>query len=130
MKFTSSLASALIAVAMSAITPLAYAHAEHGMPQYGGIYGEASTFQAELVLKDAQATLYLSDHGAAVSTKGASGKLTILGADGKRSSSVLKPGAENQLGARLEGRPVAGSKVIASITLPGRQPANIRYVIE
>lgn len=126
MKLASILTSAIIAVA----APAVHAHAEHGQPQYGGIYGEAGTFQAELVIKDAQATLHLSNHGEALSAQGASGKLTVMGADGKRSSVNLAPAAGNQLVAKLEGKPAAGSKIIASIVLPGRQPANIRYVIE
>lgn len=130
MKLTSTLATILIAVAAYAVTPLVHAHAEHGMPQHGGIYGEAGTFQAELVIKDAQATLYLSNHGEALSAQGASGKLIIMGADGKRSSANLAPAAGNQLVAKLEGKPAAGSKIIASVVLPGRQPANIRYAIE
>lgn len=130
MKFTTTLASLCIAVAAHVVTPLAHAHAEHGMPQYGGIYGEAGTFQAELVIRDAQATLYLSNHDETLSAKGASGKLTIMGADGKRSTAVLVPGTGNQLVAKLESKPAAGSKIIASIVLPGRQPANIRYAIE
>lgn len=129
MKLTSTLAAFLIAAA-HAVTPLAHAHAEHGQPQYGGIYGEAGAFQAELVIKDAQATLYLSNHGEALSAQGASGKLTVMGTDGKRSSVNLSPAAGNQLVAKLESKPAAGSKIIASVVLPGRQPANIRYVIE
>ena len=129
MKFTHTLASLCIAVAAYAVTPLVHAHAEHGQPQHGGIYGEAGSFQAELVVKGARATLYLSNHDEIISAKGASGKLAILGADGKRSTAVLVPGAGNQLVAELEHKPAAGSKIIASITLPGRQPANIRYAI-
>lgn len=124
------LASLLAALMITVAAPLAHAHAEHGVPQYGGIYGEAGTFQAELVIRDSRATLYLSNHGEEVSAKGASGKLTIMGADGKRSSAELTAGNGNQLLARLESMPAAGSKIIASVSLPGRQPANIRYAIE
>lgn len=130
MKFSSSFATVLISLVATVAAPLAHAHAEHGQPQYGGIYGEAGTFQAELVIKDAQATLYLSNHDETLSAKGASGKLIIMGADGKSSTVVLVPGVGNQLLAKLENKPAAGSKIIASITLPGRQPANIRYAIE
>ena len=125
MKLASILTAALVAVA----SPAAFAHAEHGQPQYGGIYGEAGNFQAELVIKDTQATIYLSNHGDPVSAKGATGKLTILGADGK-SEVELKPTADNQLVATLKTKPVKGDKVMATITLPGKKPANVRYAIE
>jgi copper(I)-binding protein len=125
MKLASILAAAMIAVA----APTVHAHAEHGQPQYGGIYGEAGTFQAELLIKDTQATIYLSNHDDVISSKGATGKLTILGADGK-SEVELKPGADNQMTATLKAKPAKGTKVMATITLPGKKAANVRYVIE
>lgn len=123
------LASLITAVALSIAAPAVMAHAEHGHPQYGGIYGEAGTFQAELVVKDTKVTLYITNHGEALSTKAASGKLTILGADGKQEAE-LKPAADNQLVATLKAKPAKGAKVVASITLAGKSPANVRYVIE
>ena len=125
MKLASILTAALIAVA----APAVHAHAEHGQAQYGGIYGEAGTFQAELVVKDTQATIHVTNHGQALSTKGASGKLTILAADGK-SEVELKPAADNQLVAVLKTKPAKGAKIVASITLAGKSPANVRYVVE
>lgn len=123
------LVSLITALTLSVAAPAAMAHAEHGKPQYGGIYGEAGIFQAELVVKDTQVTVYLSNHGEPVSAKGASGKLTVLGADGKQEAE-LKPAADNQLVATLKAKPAKGAKVVASITLAGKSPANVRYVIE
>jgi hypothetical protein len=125
MKLASILTAAMIALA----APAVLAHADHGQPQYGGIYGEAGTFQAELVIKEKQATIYLSNHDDPISAKGATGKLTILGADGK-SEVELKPATDNQLVATLKSKPAKGSKVVATVTLEGRKPANIRYVVE
>lgn len=125
MKLASFLTAALIGVA----SPVAHAHSEHGHPQYGGIYGEAGTFQAELVLKDKQVILYLSNHGEPVSTKGASGKLLILAVDGK-SEVELKPSADSQLVATLKAKPAKGTKIVATLMLEGKKPANVRYVIE
>jgi hypothetical protein len=125
MKLASILTAALIAIA----APAVHAHATHGQPQYGGIYGEAGTFQAELVVKDAQVTIYITLHGEPVSAKGASGKLTILGADGKQEVE-LKPASDNKLLAHLKSPLAKGSKVVANITLEGKGPANVRYSIE
>lgn len=124
MKLASILTAAMIAVA----APAVHAHAEHGQPQYGGIYGEAGSFQAELLIKDTQATIYLSNHGEPVSAKGATGKLTILGADGK-SEVELKPAADNQLAATLKTRPAKGTKIVATVTMEGKSAASIRYVM-
>lgn len=125
MKLASVLTSVLIALA----APAVHAHAEHGQPQYGGIYGEAGTFQAELVVKGSQISIYLTVHGEPLSAKGASGKLTILGADGK-TEVELKPAADNQLMAHLKSTPAKGAKIVASVTLPGKPAANVRYTVE
>lgn len=129
MKFSSILTAIAISVSAAAVAPAAHAHAEHGQPQYGGIYGEAGTFQAELVFKDKEVVLYITQHGEPLSTKGAGGKLTLLGADGK-TEAELKPAADNQLVATLASAPGKGSKIVASITLPGKKTANVRYAIE
>ena len=129
MKISSILTAVLIAVSSLLAVPAAQAHSEHGRPQYGGIYGEAGTFQAELVIKDTQATLYLSNHGEPVSATGASGKLLILSADGK-SEVELKPAGANQLVATLKAKPAKGTKVVATVVLKGKKAANVRYVIE
>jgi hypothetical protein len=124
MKLASFITAMLIVV-----TPATYAHEDHGHPQYGGIYGEAGTFQLELVLKDKQTILYATLHGEPLSTKGATGKLTILTASGKTEVD-LKPAGENQLVAALQDKLTKGSKVVASVTLEGKKPANVRYAIE
>lgn len=103
-----------------------FAHGEHGKPQYGGLYGEAGSFQAELVTGAGEVSLYLSVHGEALASQGATAKLTVLGAGDKREL-VLSPAGANRLTAKL-GNPLAkGSKAVASITLPGKPLATIRY---
>lgn len=125
MKLISILAAGLIATT----SPLVFAHAEHGQPQYGGIYGEAGIFQLELVAKDKQFVLYVTDHGESVSTKGATGKLTVLGTDGK-SEVALKPAGENQLIGKVGAKPAKGTKVVATVTLAGKKTATVRFVLE
>ncbi|HEU6454162.1 MAG TPA: hypothetical protein VN201_01725 [Roseateles sp.] len=130
MKFTSILAAALIAVSSSAVAPLALAHADHGKPQYGGIYGEAGTFQLELVAAEHTLTFYATLHGEPIATKGASGKVTILGADGSSSEAQLVAAGDNQLVAKIKQKPAPGSKILAAVSMPGKPAANIRYAIE
>jgi hypothetical protein len=125
MKFASILIAAMLALA----APAVYAHAEHGQPQHGGIYGEAGTFQAELLIKDREAVLYLSNHGEPLSSQGASGKLTILSSSGKVEIE-LKPSGDNRLRGQLPARPAAGSKMIATLTLAGMKPAHVRYSLD
>lgn len=125
MKFATVLTIVIIASA----APLAHGHADHGKPQYGGIYGEAGTFQLELVAHDHEIILYATVHGEPLSTKDASGKLVILSADGK-AEVELKPTGGNQLVAKLKTRLASGSKLVANVTLAGKSPANIRYAID
>lgn len=120
----------ILTAAVITMTPsLVMAHAEHGQPQYGGIYGEAGIFQLELVAKDKQLVLYVTEHGEPLSTKGATGKLIVLGTDGK-SEIELKPAGENQLIGKVSTKPAKGSKVVATITLAGKKTATVRFVLE
>lgn len=102
------------------------AHGEHGKPQYGGLYGEAGTFQAELVTGASEVSLYLSVHGEALASQGATAKLLVLAAGDKREL-VLTPAGANRLSAKLSSPLAKGSKAVASITLPGKPLATIRY---
>jgi len=130
MKFPSIFAATLIAVSATVTAPLVLAHADHGKPQYGGIYGEAGTFQLELVAGEHALTFYATLHGEPIPTKGASGKVTILDAEGGSSEAVLTPHGSNQLVAKIKSKPATGSKVVANVTMPGQQAANIRYAIQ
>ena len=53
---------------------LAQAHAEHGKPQYGGVYAEAGEAQLEIVSKGNEITVYVTHHGEPVPTAGLSGR--------------------------------------------------------
>lgn len=123
------LASILTAVLVTFSAPAVLAHSEHGKPQYGGIYGEAGHFQLELVSKDAQIVIYVTSHGEPLSTKGASGKLTILGSGGK-SEVELSPAGDNQLVGKVAAKPAKGSKIVATVSMPGKSPATVRFAIE
>ncbi len=129
MKLASTLISITTAALIAVAAPLAHAHAEHGMPQYGGIYGEAGTFQLELVAKNKEIVFYATLHGEPIATKGASGKVTILGAEGKTEVELHAAG-DNKLVAKLKDKLASGSKIVATVTMPGKDTANIRYSIQ
>ena len=120
--FSTALASVLL-LAMAA-----QAHEGDGKPQYGGIVAESAAFQAELVVKQNTVTIYLTDHGKALSSKGATGKLTVLSA-GKTNNITLSPSASNQLQASLE-EPIKSGKFVAQITLPGKPAAAVRFEVK
>lgn len=107
----------------------AWAHADHLKPEFGGITAEAEVFQVELVVKGTQIILYLSEHGAPVETAGASGKLILL--TGKNKEEVgLTPSGFQTLSAKLKTKPARGSKVVASINVPGRETGTVRFTLK
>ena len=56
----------------------AFAHSDHGKPQFGGVIAEAGVAQFEIVAKDGRIVIHASAHGVPVAMAGASGKLTVL----------------------------------------------------
>jgi hypothetical protein len=119
-----------IAVSLSAglLTTTSLAHETHGKPQHGGVVAEGASFQAELVVKQTEALIYLTDHGKELAVKGVTGKLTVL-ADGKTYSVPLTPKAANQLQATLTA-PVKAAKFVAQVTVPGKVAASVRFELK
>lgn len=103
----------------------AHAHAEHGQPQFGGVVAEAGEAQFEIVGKDGKITVHVTNHGQAIDTAGASGKLNILAGAEKREVE-LKPSGANRLEG--QGAYVAGAKLLLQVQLPGKKPLQARTV--
>lgn len=113
--------------AMSFISPLAFSHAEHGQPQYGGVVAEAGEAQFELVAKEGKFIVYLSNHGQPLASKGSSGKLTLL--DGaKKTELELKAVGDNRLEAA--GSAASGAKALISVQLADKKPLQARAVLK
>jgi hypothetical protein len=105
----------------------AWAHGE--APKHGGIMQTASDISFELVNQDGKATIYVEDHGKEVATAGASGKLTTL--NGKEKTEVpLAPSGTNAMTSSGDAKLSAGSKVIASMTLPDKRTVNVRFSVK
>ncbi len=121
----------LIAAALAS-TASAFAADEHShgaKPQRGGIVAEASDIEFELVARADAITLHVRDHGKALATQGAAGKLTILsGAD--KTEAVLAPAGDNKLEAKGAFKVGPGSKLVATVNLPGRKPINVRFALK
>ena len=123
---TKTLKTLLLALALSTYGNAALAHAEHGQPQYGGVVAEAGEMQFEVVGKDGQLTVYLSNHGNPVSATGATGKLIVLVGTVK-SEFYLKAVGDNHL--QGSGSIPAGAKLLISIQWPGKKPLQARAVM-
>jgi hypothetical protein len=121
------ISTASLVIAMSFISPLAYSHAEHGQPQYGGIVAEAGEAQFELVAKEGKFIVYLSNHGQPLASQGASGKLTLL--DGaKKTELELKAAGDNRLEA--VGSAASGAKALISVQWADKKPLQARAVLK
>lgn len=117
------------ALSLLLATGQVWAHADHLKPQFGGVTADAESFQVELVFKGTQAMLYLTEHGAPVESTGASGKLIVL--SGKDKEEVtLAPNGYQTLGAKLNGKPAKGAKVVATINVPSRGTGNVRFTLK
>ncbi len=126
MKLFAPLAAALIAFGNPA-----YAADEHGhdhKPLHGGILAESGPTEYELVAKADAITLHAREKGKAVNVQGARAKLTIL-SGGEQSVVELKP-ANDRLQAAGSFKVTPGTKIVATVELQGRKPANLRFAVK
>lgn len=104
-------------------------HAHEHKSLHGGIVVEAGHIDFELVAKGEVITLHLRDHGKPVAAKGASGKLTLLNGATK-SEAALAPAGDSSLEARGAFKLGAGTKIVATVQLPSKQPINVRFALK
>lgn len=98
-------------------------------PKHGGIVSQArNDIDFELVAKPNLLTLYVRDHGKAVDTKGATGKIQLL-VGTEKTEATLAPAGENRLQAKGSFKVPKGTKAVATVQLPGKQPSTVRFSI-
>ena len=121
----------LIAVAAVALG-VAFSHqafAHGAKAKNGGIVSSAGDLAFELAVKDGKAVIYVDDHGKQLTTAGASGKLTVLKGT-KKSVVVLEPGSSNMLTSTTDVLLPKGSKAVAWISLPDKDPISVRFSVK
>ena len=103
-------------------------HAHDNKARFGGVVSVVKDVNYELVAKPDGLTLYVTDHGRSVDLKGASAKVTLLSASDK-SEATLAPA-----GDKLEGKGSfkvgAGTKAVATVTLPGKPAATAKFTLK
>ena len=97
-------------------------------PAHGGLIVEVKEVHYELVAKADMLQIFVSDHGKPVKVDGASARVTLLSGTDKQEVE-LKP-AGDKLEAKGSFKVAAGTKVVASVTLPGKAPASARFTIK
>lgn len=127
MTFTSlSLVTAAGLAAMLS-APIAFAGAghDHG-PKYGGVVRALHNLSYELVAKPDSLTLYVSDHGKPVPTRGATAEAVIYAGSGK-TTVKLEPAGDNRMQAKGDFKVGVGVRVMLTTTLPGKTPAKAAF---
>mgnify|MGYP000857359906 FL=1 len=123
MKKKLTLAFALALFNLSSVP--AWAHAEHGQPQFGGVVAEAGEAQFEIVAQGDKVVVHVTRHGQPVDAKAARGKLTVLAGTAKQEIS-LQPAGANRLEG--QGRVSAGAKLLIQVEGLGQKTLQARAV--
>lgn len=105
------------------------AHSEDAKPLHGGVVTQVKDINYELVAKPDAITLYINDHGKAVELKGTAASVTLLSANDKVEIK-LSPVEGNRLEAKGKFNAAAGSKAIASVTMPGKPAINAKFTLK
>ena len=121
------LAAVILSMSGLAFSAGGHDHGHEHKPLHGGVVREVKDMDYELVAKPDLIQLNLRDHGKPVDVSKSNAKLTILvGAD--KQEVELKPA-----GQPLEATgsfKLANSKIVALISVPGKAPATVRFVLK
>lgn len=118
----------LIVLSMS-VLGAGIVHAHGAKPQRGGVVTTANDIQYELVNKEGKVLIYVEDHGRAVATAGATGKLTVLNG-AKKTEFALQPANGNALTTDDAVRLAPGAKALATITFADKKTVAVRFAIK
>ena len=105
----------------------AQAHAHEARAQHGGVVSVVKDMNYELVAKDGEVALYVSDHGKPVDLAGASAKLTML--SGTQKQDVALAPADNALRAKGAFTVAAGTKAVVSVQLKAKPASTARFTL-
>ena len=103
-------------------------HEHDHAPKHGGLVVEVRDMDYELVAMPDTIQLYVRDHDKPVDLSHASAKITLL--VGTDRQEVHAQPADGKLEARGHFRVVAGTKVIAQMTLNGKAAGTARFVLK
>ncbi|MDV6345769.1 hypothetical protein [Nitrosomonas sp. Is37] len=99
-------------------------------PPHGGQLRASGPFHLELVAKDGELTLYITDHGdKPIATSGGQGKANIqAGQEGKRQSVVLEPVYANIMKAKGDFKITPETTVAVFIAIPGHETQGANFM--
>lgn len=127
-KGIASMVLAGASIAIAADKGHKHAHKEH-KSHHGGVVAEIGHTEYELVAKPELLTLYIYDDDKPVSTKGATAALSLTSGNDK-ANAKLEPAGENKLEAKGTFKVAPGTRVLATITLEGKKPQQVRFTLK
>ncbi|MEN9397241.1 MAG: hypothetical protein RLZ81_1771 [Pseudomonadota bacterium] len=120
--------STIIAISANAFAADKDGHGHEHKPLHGGVVVEASDMDFELVAKADQISLHVRDHGKPTNLQGALAKLTLL--NGSEKSEVQLVPVGDRLEAKGSYKLGTGTKAVATVTLAGKKPVNLRFALK
>jgi len=125
-------ASAIFSVLLLGLSAHAFAsgvhdHGKDHQPAHGGIVVEAGHVDYELVTTENSLQLHLRDQGKPVDVSRGSAKLTILVGTARQEVLLMPAGTRFEALGRFK---LAGAKVVASVSMPGKAPATVRFALK
>lgn len=119
--------SAITLFAAVCLCAPSFADTGHGHgPKYGGVAREVGKLTYELVARPEVLTLYVSDHGKPVSTRGARAEGTVYAGNDK-AAVTLEPAGDNTLAAKGSFRTGVGVRVAMTVVLPGQKETRLTF---
>ncbi len=122
----------LLSAVSLCISGLAFAagghdHGHEHKPLHGGVVSEVKDMDYELVAKPDLIQLHLRDHGKPVDVSKSNAKLTILVGSDKQEVELKPAGQQLEAAGSFK---LANSKIVALVSVPGKAPATVRFVLK
>lgn len=125
----------LFLMALLSLQTLAWAHSNEYLATvkgaHGGMLRMAEMYHFELVVKNGEARVWVTDHGdVPQSTKGAVGTLRFITGNGAFSVYLTPTGSNTLLtkDARIKSR--KGTRMVLTVTMNGEQPLPTRFSMD
>lgn len=105
----------------------AEAHPHEAKSQHGGVVAVVKDVNYELVAKDGDVALYISDHGKPVDVAGATAKLTML--SGTKKQDVALAPSDGALRGKGAFTVPAGTKAVVLVQLKAKPTSTARFTL-
>ena len=121
------LAAVIFSLSGNAFAAGGHEHGHEHKPLHGGVVSEVKDMDYELVATPETIQLHVRDHGKSVDVSKSNAKLTILVGTYKQEVELKPAGAQLEATGSFK---LANSKIVALVSVPGKAPATVRFVLK